>query len=75
MELKSVISSHTASLSEVKTRAGDVAKCGTLITITRISCSCITMYKLGESIYILTFISDTLVAFELKGVYCFRTLL
>ena len=75
MELKSVISSHTASLSEVISRAGDVAKCGTLISSIYISCSCIDTYKLGENIYILTYINDTLVAFELKGVYCFRILL
>ena len=73
MELKSVISSHTASLSEVITRAGDVRKCGTVISSTYISCSCITVFKLGENIYILTYINDTLVAFELKGIYCFRT--
>ena len=73
MVLHSVISNHTAALKEVITRTGDVIKCGELLTSTFIGNTNIAQYKLGNNIYIVTMVSSTLVALELKDVYCFRT--
>lgn len=74
MTLKSVISNHTASITDVLERACDVTKCGKLISTTYAGCVRITTYQLGPNIYYLTFVDDVLEAFELKDIYCFKLL-
>ena len=73
MLLHSVNSVHTASLEAVITRTGDIIKCGELLTSTFIGSTNIAQYKLGNNVYIITMVNSTLVALELKDVYCFRT--
>lgn len=70
--MKSIVSSHTATRKEILKRVTDVINCGVLVKYEKMSNTRILKYELAGSIhYIITFVSDKVVAFELEGVYVF----
>lgn len=70
--MKSIISCHTATKKEILTRVTDVINCGILVKFEKIGNTRILKYELGGCLpYIITFVSDKVVSFELENVYLF----
>ena len=70
--MKSIISSHTATRKEILKRVTDVINYGVLVKYEKMSNTRILKYVLAGSLpYIITFVADKVVSFELEDVYLF----
>lgn len=70
--MKSIISIHEATKGQVKTRINDVIECGILTHKTELCGVTIEKYAFANLVYIVTYVHEVLVSFELAGVYCFK---
>lgn len=70
--MKSIISCHTATKKEILKKVTDVINCGVLVKYEKMSSTRILKYEFGGSTpYIITFVHDKIVAFELEDIYVF----